>query len=298
MPNLRPLLTQSWQNFKTRLRIYLVVGLVLFVVFVVFVFIMTRRSEQNKVPKITDVSLPTIVNGELILPLNAKNGGNNLAKTISDGKLAVNSANLVAIFDQNKLSGIRIVGEVTNIGDRYASDMSPIVRFFDVDGRSVGQKIAHNSVNYVFHDLGANEKSLYDVTVDSPPQSDKVEIFFNVASSTDSAIFEPLKIASRSLETKNTTMGASDSAQAVDYYIATGKIVNPFETAISDIAVYAWVKNETDKVFAVGHTEYKNDLVAPGQSVDFSIMVLPLQGNQTMSSYEISAWGREYRLNY
>ncbi len=292
---------QNWlNNLKTRLRIYFFVGLVLVFCLGSFVLVMSKKTIKLAGPQKTpDVSLPSIINGELVLPNNQTKDNTNLNKTVSDGRLAVNSANLVAIFDQqNKLTGIRIVGETTNVGDNFVNNVSPVVRFYDKEGKSVGQKIAHETSTFVFHDLASKDKTLYDVTVDSPPQSDRVEIVFNTVSSSDSAIFESLKIASRSLETKNTTMGASESAQTVDYYIATGKIVNPFGFSVSDIAVYAWAKNSEGKVFGIGQADYKNDLIAPGQAVDFTIMVLPLQNGQKMSSYEISAWGKEYKLNF
>ena len=262
--------------------------------------LMSRRSVQSKVQKPPDVALPTIVNGELYFPKMATGSGtSNLDKAVGEGKLAVVSANLVAIFDQNKLTGIRIIGEIGNVGGRFVSGISPIVRFFGTDGKVVSQKIAHVSTGFDFHDIAANESSVYDVTVDTPPPSDRVEIVFNVISSSDSAIFQPLKIASRSMETRTTTVGeASESAQPVDYYIAGGKIVNTLNNPVSDISVYVWAKNAEGKVFAFGKTDLKNDLIGPSQSVDFQTMVLPLQNNQKMSTYEISAWGKEYRLNF
>ncbi len=293
---------QNWlNNLIKNPRTYFVISFIFLLSLGVFtLFYFKKTASTTKDQKTPDVTLPTIINGELVLPNNqTKNDDSNLNKIASNGQLAITSANLVAIFDQsNKLTGIRIVGETTNIGDKYVSSVSPVVRFFDNAGELVSQKIAHLTSTFDFHDLAPKDKTLYDVTVDSPPTSDRVEVFFNTISSSDSAIFEPLKIASRSLETKTTTTGASESAQTVEYYVATGKVVNPFNTNVSDIVVYAWTKNSEGKVFGIGQADYKNDLIAPGQAVDFSIMVLPLQNGQKMSSYEISAWGKEYKLNF
>lgn len=304
---------QNWlNNFKTRLRIYIFAGLILFFCLGVFIFWMSRKTSKSVTnQKTPDVVLPTIINGDLVLPSQVTSQDTSLPKVVTNARLGVNSANLVAIFDQGKLSGIRIVGETTNVGDSFVSNVSPVVRFYDADGKSVGQKIASFTQSFTFHDIAPKDKTLYDVTVNSPPQSDKVEIFFNTTSSSDSAIFEPLKIASRSVETKSTqtnqstsasdsaaTPAATPAANSVDYYIATGKILNPFDFNVSDVVVYAWAKNDEDKVFAVGQTDYKNDLISPGQSVDFSIIILPLQNGQKMAAYEIAAWGKEYKLNF
>lgn len=253
----------------------------------------------SKIKKTADVVLPTIINGELILPKLSDPSKQGLEKVINEGRLNVVSANLVGVFDQNgSLTGIRILGEIENFGDRFVNEISPVVRFLDDKGNALGQKIAHASTNFNFKSVEPRGVNLYDVTVDSPPQSEKMEIFFNTVSSSDSAIFETLKIASRSMEIKTATTGASESAQTVEYYLVKGAVVNPLDLPVTEIVVYAWTKNEEGKVFGFGKTEFKNDLLPSGEKIDFQIIVLPVQNNQKISTYEISAWGKRYKLNF
>jgi len=48
------------------------------------------------------------------------------------------------------------------------------------------------------------------------------------------------------------TPSAAPAAASVDYYIAKGQILNPFDVNVSDVMVYAWAKNDEDKVFCGG----------------------------------------------
>lgn len=292
-------------SFLQRLRIYFFIALVVLGGVGIFLFVSSKQTvKSTKENQHPDVYLPTIVNGELVLPTKDKmNPDQNLGNIINDGKLSVNSANLVGVFEGSKLSGIRIIGELTNIGQKIVHDVSPVVRFIDKTGRQTGQKIARYSTTYFFHDLPVGEKTMYDVVVDSPPESERVEVIFNVVSSTESAQFETMKITNRNLEVKSTqvtgtTPDSTNSAELIDYYTSTGQIINPTEFPLTDIVVYTWVKNEEGRVFGAGQAEFKNDLVAPGQAVDYSMMVIPLQKGQKMFTYEVSAWGKVYKLNF
>jgi hypothetical protein len=295
--------------FKKRLLIYGGVGLALFLILAVSTLALSRKIGKAREAKLPDVIIPSIVNGELILPkIATASAPISLEKAITPARVMVVSANLVGVFDQQKLTGVRVIGELGNTGERFVTAVSPVVRFFDVDGKVVGQKIGRLSGGFDLNEVPPGEKTLYDVTVDDPPRSDKLEIFFNPVASSESAALDQLKIASRSMEVKTASSDSggqtgSDSAevqiqQPVDYYIVTGKVVNTFQNPISDIKIYAWAKNEEGKVFALGRTDFKNDLVSPGDNIDFKTMLLPIQSGQTLATYEVAAWGREYLLPF
>ena len=254
-----------------------------------------------------EVLAPTIINGELVLPKVGTGSGElaDLGKAVPT-RLGVISANLIPIMgkDQNgtssQLSGIRILGEMGDSGNKVVTDFSPVIRFLDAGGKTIGQKVGRLSTGWDFFGVGPNEKTLYDVTVDNPPTADRLEIVLNVAVASEAAVFEPLKIASRSVEVKTATYqgDASNSAQqSVEYYSMSGQVVNALSDPVSDISVYAWVKDKEAKVFAFARQDFKNDLLAPGEKIDFRMTLLPLKANETYDSYEISAWGKRYRLN-
>lgn len=214
-------------------------------------------------------------------------------------RVAVLSANLSAVYDKTQMTGIRILGELSNVGDGFVDSVDPVVRFYNSSGTLVSQKIAQFTSGFDFKEAAPGDRVLYDVTVPSPPTSDRLEIVFNVVSSTASANFLPLKIASRSMELKTAdvqSQEASGSAQKVEYYTVSGKVVNTYNELVSDIVIYAWGKDTAGRVFTFGRADFKNDLLSPSDNVDFKIIMLPIQGGQKFDSYEIAAWGKGYKL--
>ncbi len=279
----------------------------------------TRVGQQQS----QDVFAPSIIDGELVLPkVSGKVGENNFGGGIGKARLSVQSANLLAVFDQQtqKLSAIRIIGEVLNVGQKIVSEVSSVVRFYDKDGKVVAQKVGDLAPNYTFFDLLPGEKIYYDIVVPPPESSDRLEIVLNPVSATDSATFEQLKISGRVFETKTATQqqpqvtepapeasssGATESAgrtelipelKKVEYYTVSGSIVNPFQDLVTDITVYAWVRDTEGKVFSYARQDFKNDLISPGDKVDFRMMLVPFKDGETMGQYELVAWGRRYKL--
>lgn len=261
----------------------------------------------------TDVSIPTIVNGQLVLPkITTDSSGPSLGNM---GRLGVISAQLLPVFDQqNKLVGLRILGEVNNVGDKTVDSISPVVRFFDAQGKVLAKKVGKLSSGFDFFGVTPGDSTLYDVTVDPVENSDKLEIVVNSSSSTVSAMFEPLKIASRSMEIKKAqyqgqqvapasgaegtqSAAVSEEKQSVEYYTISGSVVNTLSNPISDIAVYAWVKDSDNKVFAFSRQDFKNDLIDVAGRIDFKMTLLPLRGGEKYELYEVAAWGKEYKLN-
>lgn len=277
----------------------------------------------NKIAKTSpDVLVPSIVNGELVLPkvLNNPNNGGGLSQL---SRLGVISANLIGIYDaqQQKITAIRIIGETANTGTQTVDGISPVIRFYDTDGNIVGQKVGTLTTGFDFLGVTPNDKTYYDVTVSDPPISDKLEIVLNVSSSTASANFEPLKILNRNIEVKTATYqggnltntqtatnstashsadvatSSATSPNQIEYYTVTGSVYNPLGSPISDIAVYAWVKDSEGKVFSFSRQDFKNDLIPSGDKIDFHLNLLPLKSGEKYDTYEVAAWGKEYRLN-
>lgn len=280
----------------------------------------TVNSNDSQVQEVT---VPSIIDGQLVLPkVSGKVGENNFGGGIGKARLSVQSANLLAIFDPQtqKLQSIRVIGEVLNIGQKIVSEVSPVVRFYDVTGKAIAQKVAELSPNYKFFDLIPGDKTYYDILVSPPDSSDRLEIVLNPVAATDSAKFEQLKISGRTFETKSATQeqpkveepvqDASDSAatqsaekktpvpepKKVEYYAVSGSILNPFQDLITEITVYAWVRNAEGKVFSFARQDFKNDLISPGDKVDFKLTLVPFKSDETMYQYELVAWGRRYKL--
>lgn len=303
-------------------RVALVMGLLIFIILgLIFqdkISHFFRLGNKSGTPQ-NEVLVPTIVNGELVLPkvVGDMDSGNSGSLTFLS-RLGVISANLIGVYDQQKqqLAAIRIIGEAANLGRQTVSSISPVIRFYDASGKSVSQKLGKLSSGYDFLGISPNDKSYYDVTVDEPPASDKLEIVLNTLSATDSAIVEPLKIASRSIELKlaryqnssppqavesgsesaSATPSAAPPQEEVQYFTVTGSVINIFPNPVSDISIYAWVKDKENKVYSFARQDFKNDLLMSSDKIEFRLNLLPLKNGEIYDSYEVAAWGKQYRL--
>lgn len=308
------------QDRLRQIKVFLLPGIfgLVFLAVVVYILISFFPGKSAiSTSKLPEVVLSTIgANGELEVSNSGTNSGQLSKSGLLPSRIAVVSANLAAVYDNNQvMTGIRILGELANIGDGFVESVDPVVRFYNTSGTLVSQKIAQFTSGFDFKEAAPGDKVLYDVTVPSPPTSDRLEIVFNIVSSTASANFLPLKIASRSMEMKfanvsansQTDSSASPGAEAsvsattapspqVQYYTVSGKVVNTYNQLVSDIVIYAWGKDAAGKVFSFGRADFKNDLLSPSDQVDFKIILLPFKYDQKMESYEIAAWGKGYKL--
>ncbi len=303
MDRLTPLLLQ----LRSRLLFYSIVGGVVLTGLLLFLLVnesplFPRQIAGEKTKG--EVAQPTIVNGELVLPKEVSLGqSGGLGQLAQNNRLVVNSAILSPVYDQQqKLTGIRILGEVTNIGTKVIDGVSPVVRFFSDQGVSVGQKVGVLSSGYRFFSLEPGARSVYDVTVDNPPTSDRLEIVMNATSATSSALFEPMKIASRSVEVKTAKRQIDASASAelpssVEYFTVSGSVVNIASDPFSEITVYAWAKGTDGKILSFATQEFRNDLLNPSDKLDFRITLLPFREGISYDTTEIAAWGKRYKLN-
>lgn len=279
-------------NLRT-LKIYLVPFLFFLIIALICVYLATDFFSSNHFKKenlkTINVNLPTIINGELYVPSSTISAKTSNISTNS--KIGVVSINLAAITSQDgQITGIRAVGEVVNKEHNFINEMIPIAKFIDNQGNIISQKIGRLNANFRFPSIPENGKSAYDVVFEYPPVSEKIELFFNVASASSFPEFVPLKIASRSMEIKS----VDNEGKKIDYYIISGNVVNPYESSISDISVISYTKDKEDKIYSLGNTNFKNDLLSKDQKIDFKIPLIPFRTDFIYESYEIFAWGKYY----
>ncbi len=292
-------------------------GVVVIVLLVTAILLIWKlKFDRPKEIKNKEVTVPSIVGGELVLPKVdiAKNLGSNLSggATLLEGQLWVLSANLVGVFKTENapkyrigtesaepsptqvLSAIRILGQMYNPGKKPVTNFIPVVRFLDNDNNLKTQKIARYSQNFDFFGLNPGDRGVYDVTVDDPPLTDKVEVVLKPQES-DKNLRTPvmLKVASRSSQIEPVQM---QNGETVDTYLVTGEVVNTTETSVADILVHAYVKDDEGKVFGLASQDFKSDLIRPGETIPFKILVLPVKTDATYQETMVEVWGREYRL--
>ncbi len=257
---------------------------------------------EKKAAKTPEVSIPTIVNGELVLPKigeDLKLSGSAPTDLGSvNSYLSVLSVNLVGIYSADPqssgssvLSGVRILGEAKNMGNGVVTGILPVARFIGADGTTIAQKLPRNSTGYDFYPLDSDEPMVYDLTVDGVPPADRLELVLNTQTASDDGMV-PLKIASKSA----TPSSVSANGQNYEVYTLAGSVVNTRDLPVSDIAILGWVKDKDGKVYGVGRQDFPSDLISPGEKIDFKILVLPVKGGESLDSFAIRAWGKEYHL--
>ncbi len=325
-------------------RALLVVGLLILLISVSAYFFWPKTSKGAASGQtIEKVTSPAIVNGELVLP-KVYSGG----VLDSKSKIYVMSAFLVGVFEEPKtgqtnpfgaaqpaeppkLVGIRILGEISNASKKIVKEVSPVVRFYNDKDKLIAQKIGRLTPGFDFFSFKPGSKTVYDILVEDPPKSDKLEILINSAKEEKTPSFESLKIQNGKIEVKTAKyqqqaagseqLAVSDSTESgeatgsaeatpsatpkptpteapteVEYYTISGSVVNNLVDSVSDVAIYAWVKNSEGKVFSFGRYDFKSDLLSPKKQVNFKINLLPFKTSEKMQSYEIAAFGKRYKL--
>lgn len=299
---------------------FLVVGLVVLVLATGGYFLWPKRAPEVKGEKTQKVEAPTIINGELVLP-KVYTGG----VLESKDRIGVASAFLVGVSDdpasaqgsggQGKLVGIRILGEIANLSDKIVNEISPVIRFYDDKDKLIAQKVAKITPGFNFFSFKPAENTIYDILVEDPPKADKLEIIINSAGFEKIPSTERLKIASSKMEVKtakyqsqglegtesgeatiSATPAVTPEVSEVEYYTLSGSVVNNLVDAVSDVTVYAWVKNAEGKVFSFARQDFKGDLVSPKKKVEFKINLLPFKMEEKMDKFEVAAFGKRYKL--
>lgn len=257
-------------------------------------------GQEVTLPLPPQVTIPTIIAGQLVLPTISSQPESTPAS--SKETLAAVSANLVGLFDQAtppKLTGIRIVGEVLNLGTKKVTAFSPVIKFLDKTGQTISQKIAQPSPNFAFFGLAPNQKTLFDVTVSQPPPADKIAIEINPQTGSGQD-FTELKIATQSLEIKTAPYSPTStpsSPQKVEYYLVSGTVENQLADSVTAMSIFAWAKDKNDQVFALSRQDFTHDLLPQGEKIDFKILLLPIKLDTSLHSFVVSAWGKRYNTN-
>ena len=189
-----------------------------------------------------------------------------------------------------QLVGVRILGEYQNIGNMVAHDVRPIIRFYDKTGRLLATKRAEPTSPFRFLPLEPNEISLYDVSVPSPPDSQRFQIELKPVPPSKETVSSALSPKYLKLKEKNLEDAvANTEAGTVNYHKFNGTMVNTSQNTLTNILVYTWLKNKDGKVFADGVKEFSHDLLATNQELEVLMSILPAQLSE-MESYEVKLW--------
>lgn len=212
------------------------------------------------------------------------------------GSAATESAQ-VRDAPQRQLAGIRILGELKNIGKEKIQNARPIVKFYKISGKKqniIATKLAAFNESYKFLPLSPGEENVYDVLVANPPSSDSVTIEFEVAPEDEekdsSKLYTNLlKITDRKLKKEV----VKNNGKEVSYYKFEANLLNPTQDAFVSPGIYVWIKNETGRVIGFGKKIYEADLLVPEATISAQVNVLPVNAEE-MFEYETKTFTEKF----
>jgi len=278
-----------------------------------------RNKEESQVFKMLEqspkeIKLPQV---NLSYDNSGLEDGQALGQATPSAKLQVLSANLIGIYEQQqqqrrpaigsqeadqataaaqqpKLAGVRIIGEVRNIGDETAFDANVLIHFFDENQNLINTKIGHWKEPYSFLPLKPGETNVYHDLVANPPPSASVSLSMERKEKEDSDKNKPsnkteiLKVKDKKLQPAQ----VSQQGQTLKYYQFQAVLANIGNKEIVSPGLYVWMKNERGKVIGLAAKVFEADLLTPEATIEAKLNLAPVSEGE-MFDYQIKTFGQE-----
>jgi hypothetical protein len=237
----------------------------------------TEISKMNQV--IPEIKLPEVINL----------GGQEEEEKAS---LKILNANVIGIYEENDLKGLRILGELINIGKDLIPELKPIIRFYGKDSELLATKVANWNENYQFIPLAPNESGLYDILVSSPPDSETITLEMKLQENE-----KIKKDPTVNLKVKNTNLEEASLARGdenVAYFKFSGTLMNIGVKAIVSPGIYVWLKDDQGKVIGTAYKTYQSDLLEKGQELEVNLVLIPVSpGSGKTFGFEVKTFGEK-----
>jgi len=243
-----------------------------------------------------EVELP-----EVIIPTEEDLPEAEPPSSTPSAKLKVMSATLVGLWEnegysekaESKLAGVRILGEVKNVGGQVASEPTPVFRLFDEGNQFLASKKGTWTVPDSFHPLPIGEEILYDTYLSVEPESfHSIEISFNTQSvlTNPNPRIENLKIKDRAIAQKEASSFAKPN-RPLQYLQFSGTLVNLGKIPVTDLAVSVWVKDSENKILAAEYVKYSQDILTTEQEIPILMNLLPFRDGD-MKDHKVAIYGK------
>lgn len=217
-----------------------------------------------------------------ILPIFQKND------PLTDGSASPSASQ----EEEFSIVGIRIVGEMKNIGKEVISGAKAIIKFYDDDEKLLATKIGNWTEGYEFLSLGPEEINVYDLLVPNPPEAKWISIQLKEDRSegiSRSRILPELKVKEKSLEETS----LEQDEEVLFYYKFKAILVNTEEGEIINPKVYLWLKDAEGKVIGVAYKNFEADLVTQDQELEANLLLVPFTSEEELFSYEVKVFGEK-----
>ena len=210
-----------------------------------------------------------------------------------------------------RLAGLRILGEVKNIGQETVYSAKALVRFYGQSSTSnleplsadrqdrtsnslLATKVAQFNQGYQFLPLSPGEINVYDLIVASQPESNTVTVELRAEDSKSSAKSPELssdnflKITSKKLEPLTIKKGETE----LTYYQFSCQLVNKSDAEIVNPGLYVWLKNNQGKVIGLTGKIFETDLLTPDQELEVKLMIAPVNLDEVFN-FEVKTFGEK-----
>jgi hypothetical protein len=196
-----------------------------------------------------------------------------------------------------RLAGLRILGEMENIGAETVRGATPVLRFYDADDQLITTKVAQWNDEFIPLDPG--QKQVYDVLIPDPPKSETISIEMRSSPIEEGQTLdkvrplEGLKIKENQLEPAEYERKDPKTKEKVKikYYKFSGSLVNTADFEVVSPTVYVWIKNDKNEVIGVTKKVYSTDILAPGQELPVNLLIVPVAEEEEVFSHEVTALG-------
>lgn len=189
-----------------------------------------------------------------------------------------------------RMVGVRIMGEVKNVGAKTVRGFLPSVSFYDKGNKLLATKRGYANTSSPFLPLETDEVGGYDIIVRDPPaEMEKIEIRLKASQPQENILWQALKVKDKSLKSHKSSEGSGEVA----YYQFVGTLLNDSKETVEAPTVLVWVKNSEGRVVAMQSHSYTDDLLSPKKDIQASFLI---RTNKLISNpvFEVRTFGRKY----
>jgi len=213
----------------------------------------------------------------------------------------------------NKINGLRILGEVKNIGDKIIKKATVIVRFYKNDNTLLSTKIGVWNYGYKFSSLAPGEIDVYDVIIPEPPAAKNISIEIKTeeteksqTTSTDNfqiskeGVLSPMEKSLNKIETDSKPVRLQikekklegtifeKNGQQIPYFKFTGVLVNNNNFEVVNPGIHVWLKDNQNKVISATYQTFNNEVMIKEQRFNVELALLPINQESKKAYYTMT----------
>lgn len=178
-----------------------------------------------------------------------------------------------------KMTGLRILGEIQNMGNKIIENAIILVNFYGEDEALIDTKTGVWHQDYKFLTLPPGGVNVYEVLIPEPPTSETISLTIKPNPATQANNSVGLEIKGEKLE------GAvlEKDGQQVHYFKFTGILVNNHDFAVLNPGIYIWIKDDKDKVIGASYRTFNDKKLEKKEEFDVQVDLLPISSESKVA---------------